>query len=162
MYEAEQLVHRLLDSADETDVRTVEVFGSRLTLPIERRFASLDSIESYFQQVTALNWVRANWSRAAVPIRVRARRGFSAAHYDSATGTVAIPMGPDRWALRELVLLHELAHHLDDLADRRADHGPEFCGRLLELVDGVVGNEVAFLLRICFLETGVPLNPVTS
>ncbi|WP_280306628.1 TIGR04338 family metallohydrolase [Nocardia neocaledoniensis] len=155
VYDAEHLVRGVFDRAEEFGHRTVDVYGSQLTLPVERRFGSVESVQSYVDKVLALNWVRAQWERAALPVRVRARAGGSAAHYEPAAGVLAVPLhtGATAWALRELVVLHELAHHLAD--DAEASHGPEFCSRYIELVDGVIGPEAALLIRATFAGCGV-------
>lgn len=131
--------------------------GSRLTLPVERKFASVESVQRYCDRVLALGWVRTNWPRASVPIRVRARAGTTAAHYETEGAVLAVPLHfrGAAWALRELVVLHELAHHLAPRSCDLAPHGPEFCTRYLELVEGVVGPEAAFVLRIGMLGCGV-------
>ncbi|GAB2649065.1 TIGR04338 family metallohydrolase [Nocardia goodfellowii] len=158
VYDAEQLVRGVFDRADEYGSRTVDLYGSQITLPIERRFASVDSVQAYADKVLALNWVRAQWDRASVPVRVRSRAGATAAHYEAADAVLAVPLhtGGTAWALRELVLLHEIAHHLG--AASEAAHGPEFCSRYLELVDGIIGPEAALLLRATLLNCGVRLN----
>ncbi|MFE1594289.1 TIGR04338 family metallohydrolase [Nocardia sp. NPDC058705] len=155
VYDGEQLVRGVFDRADEFGHRTVDVYGSQLTLPVERRFASVESVQSYVDKVLALNWVRVQWERAAVPVRVRARGGSAAAHYEPANAVLAVPLhtGSTAWALRELVVLHELAHHLADPAE--AAHGPEFCTRYVELVDGVIGVEAGLLIRTTFSGCGV-------
>jgi putative metallohydrolase (TIGR04338 family) len=55
--------------------------------------------------------------------------------------------------MRELVVLHELSHHLAD--EPEVAHGPEFVGRMLTVVDGIVGPEAALLLRVTLLDNGV-------
>ncbi|MFD6398545.1 TIGR04338 family metallohydrolase [Nocardia sp. NPDC060249] len=156
VYDGEQLVRRAFDRADEFGHRTVEVYGSQLTLPVERRFASVESVQTYVDKVLALNWVRAQWERAAVSIRVRARGGAAAAHYEPTTAVLAVPLhtGSTAWALRELVVLHEIAHHLAPEPEH-APHGPEFCTRYVELADGVIGPEAALLIRTTFAGCGV-------
>ncbi|MFC4603069.1 TIGR04338 family metallohydrolase [Rhodococcus kronopolitis] len=156
VYEAETVVRRIFDRADLGTGRELELFGSRLTLPVERKFASVESVQDYLDRVRALNWVRADWPRASAPVTVRARSGATAAHYEPATATVAVPRTRDgAWALRELVVLHELAHHLEPSGAELAPHGPEFVGRYLALVDGILGGEAAFVLRTTMLENGV-------
>lgn len=157
VYDAEQLVRGMFDRADEFGHRTVELYGSRLTLPVERKFASVESVQRYCDRVLALGWVRANWQRASVPVRVRARAGTTAAHYETEGAVLAVPLHSRgvAWALRELVVLHELAHHLAPRERDLAPHGPEFCTRYLELVEGVVGPEAAFVLRVGMLGCGV-------
>ncbi|MFD1814315.1 TIGR04338 family metallohydrolase [Rhodococcus gannanensis] len=160
VYEAEALVRRVFDRADAGTGRQVELYGSSITLPVERRFASVDSVQDYSDRVLALNWVRETWPRAAVPITVRQRAGTTAAHYEPATATLAVPTSGSgtRWALRELVVLHELAHHLEPDGSDEAPHGPPFVDRYLTLVDGVIGAEAALLLRATLVEGGVRLG----
>ncbi|MFE3546286.1 TIGR04338 family metallohydrolase [Nocardia sp. NPDC059177] len=161
VYDAEQLVRGVFDRADEFGHRGIDVYGSQLTLPVERRFASVESVQSYVDKVLELNWVRAQWARAAQPIRVRARAGSAAAHYEPATAVLAVPLhtGATAWALRELVVLHEIAHHLAPAsASDEAPHGPEFCTRYVELVDGVIAPEAALLIRATFGGCGVRLG----
>ncbi|MBM9468485.1 TIGR04338 family metallohydrolase [Nakamurella leprariae] len=164
VYDAEQLVRGAFDRAvDGRSAATVQVAGSTVTLPVERRFASVESVQAYLAAVTALPWIRARWPRAVEPVTVRARAGAGRAHYERAGAVLAVPVGRDAdgrpWALRELVVLHELAHHLaaDDQL-RLAPHGPAFVGRFLDLVDGVIGPEAAFLLRVTLLQLGAQVG----
>ncbi|MEV0249628.1 TIGR04338 family metallohydrolase [Nocardia sp. NPDC050712] len=159
VYDAEQLVRGVFDRADRFGSRTVDLYGSQITLPIERRFASVTSVQAYADKVLALNWVRAQWDRASIPVRVRSRAGATAAHYEAADAVLAVPLhtGGTAWALRELVVLHEIAHHLGPSRDI-APHGPEFCSCYLELVDGIIGPEAALLLRATLLNCGVRFN----
>ncbi|SDP39678.1 putative metallohydrolase, TIGR04338 family [Nakamurella panacisegetis] len=156
VYEAEALVRRILDRS--VDHPIVDVAGSRLTLPPERKFASLESVQHYVDRVLALNWVAGRWPRAALPITVRARAGQERAHYERASCVIAVPLhrGATAWAMREMVVLHEIAHHL--AADDESDHGPAFTGRMIDLVDGVVGPEVALLLRVTLLDVGARIG----
>ncbi|MEV6770714.1 TIGR04338 family metallohydrolase [Nocardia sp. NPDC051030] len=157
VYDAEALVRAMFERADEFGARTVEVHGSQLTLPVERKFASVESVQTYVDRVLGLNWVRAQWDRAANPVTVRARAGTKAAHYETETGMLAVPLHVrgTAWALRELVILHEIGHHLDANASDTAPHGPEFCARYLDLVDGIIGPEAALLLRTTMYSCGV-------
>ena len=54
--------------------------------------------------------------------------------------------------LRELVVLHEMAHHLCDGAP---PHGPEFVATFCELAEAVMGHEVAHVLRVVYAKEGV-------
>ncbi|WP_330184280.1 TIGR04338 family metallohydrolase [Nocardia sp. NBC_01503] len=160
VYDAEMLVRGVFERADEFGSRTVEVLGSQVTLPVERKFASVESVQSYADRVLALNWVAAQWKQALVPVIVRARSGAKAAHYEADDAVLAVPLHVHgkAWALRELVILHELAHHLDPDRSGTAPHGPEFCGRYIELVDGVIGPEAALLLRTTMYSCGVRIS----
>jgi putative metallohydrolase (TIGR04338 family) len=159
VYAAEAVIRRVFDRAEHAGARAVEMHGSTITLPVERRFASVESMQHYVDLVLSQWWVRAAWpARSAVPITVRERRGQAQAHYEGATSTIAVPpyVRNRSWAMRELVLLHEIAHHLAPDSDREA-HGPEFVDRFTTLVDEIVGPEAGLLLRTAMHEGGVRL-----
>ncbi|OBG95730.1 hypothetical protein A5698_15055 [Mycobacterium sp. E136] len=153
VYAAEEFVRTLFDRAAEHGNRVIEFFGTSLTLPPEARFASVESVQRYVDDVLALPAVRQRWPRAA-PLGVRPRRGTSAAHYevDEAGAVIAVPETRTRWALRELVVLHEIAHHLCEVAP---PHGPQFVAAFCELTDLVMGPEVAHVLRVVYAKEGV-------
>jgi putative metallohydrolase (TIGR04338 family) len=161
VYEAQHLVERLFDRAPTQPV--VDIAGSRLVLPVERHFGTVPDVETYLTKALGLPWIRAGFPRAKIPLRVRERRGQSRAVYEAlapdaagtpGVGVIAIP--PYRagraWALRELVVLHELAHHLTDPAE--PSHGSQFLSTYLRLVDGLIGPEAALLLRITLHDVG--------
>jgi putative metallohydrolase (TIGR04338 family) len=156
LYAAEDLVARILDRS--VDHPVIEVAGSRLTLPAERRFGDIVAVQRYVDAVLGLDWVRNRWPRAEFPVRVRERRGASRAHYQWLGFVLAVPPPGEggRWALRELVVLHEIAHHLGPVEEPA--HGPAFAGRLLELVGEIIGPEVALLLRVSFADEGVTVG----
>ncbi|MBM3688618.1 MAG: TIGR04338 family metallohydrolase [Actinobacteria bacterium] len=164
VYAAEDQLGRLLARGG-----TVDFYGSTLTLPVERRFADIASVQRYVDAVLALSTVRERWPRVA-PVRVRERSGLSRAHYEPAvperrsTATIAIPLaGPveARWAARETVVLHEIAHHLvaQDLPPEPL-HGPTFCGVLLSLIATAIGPEAALALRAAFDGAGIRVTEV--
>ena len=85
---------------------------------------------------------------------VRLRRGTAKAHWE-APGTIAVPDAA--WARRELIVLHEYAHHvvwhrsggLDD------GHGPPFCRVMADLVRSAVGPSTGLLLTDAFYRAGL-------
>lgn len=143
----------MFDRAAERNTRVVDFFGTQLTLPPEARFASVESVQAYVDDVLSLPAVRAAWSGAGA-LRVRARRGATAAHFERIgdVATIAVPGNGSRWALRELVVLHEIAHHL---CDAEPAHGPEFVATLRELTAAVMGPEVAHVLQVVGASEGV-------
>lgn len=154
VYDAEHLVRGMFDRADRGTGRQVQLHGSTITLPVERRFASAASVEDYLGRVLALEAIRAEFPRSTAPIHVRVRGGAAAAHYEYADATIAIPESREgRWALRELVVLHELAHHLADPDVAEPAHGGAFVARTLDLVEIVMGPEAAFVLRVAYIGT---------
>jgi putative metallohydrolase (TIGR04338 family) len=154
VYAAELFVRTLFDRAAEHGSRAVEFVGERLTLPPEGKFGSVAAVQRYVDDVLALPTVRDRWTDAS-PLRVRARRSATAAHYENRSGAGVIAV-PDRdtadWALRELVVLHEVAHHLCPAGPA---HGPDFVATMCELTGLVMGPEVGHVLRVVFATQGV-------
>jgi hypothetical protein len=138
VYAAEEFVRTLFDRAAQHSSRTIDFFGTQLTLPPEGRFASMVSVQRYVDDVLALPAVTDRWP-APGPLSVRARRAASAAHYAD-------------WAMRELVLLHEVAHHL---TPQGPAHGPDFIATFCELATVVMGPEVGHVLRVVYAKEGV-------
>jgi len=155
VYAAEQFVRTLFDRAAEHSSRTIDFFGTALTLPPEARFAAVDSVTDYVQRVLAMPAVQQRWRPE--PVRVRARRGLTAAHYENTDGVavIAVPAAGDRWALRELVVLHEIAHHL---SRSEPAHGGAFVTTMCELSSLVMGPEVGHILQVVYVKEGVRLR----
>lgn len=155
VYAAEQFVRTLFDHAAQHSSRSIDFFGETITLPPEARFASVESVQRYVDDVLALPAV-GDIRRIPCPLTVRTRRGATAAHYetDGVAGVIAVP---DRtgggWALRELVVLHEVAHHL--CADVRPAHGSEFVSAFCALTAAVMGPETGHVLRVVYAKEGV-------
>jgi putative metallohydrolase (TIGR04338 family) len=147
VYAAEEFVRTLFDRAAERGNRVVEFFGTQLTLPPEGRFASVAAVQRYVDEVLTHMGVQR-------PLTVRARRGATAAHYEHSDdgATIAVPDRRSTWALRELVVLHEIAHHL---CDAEPPHGPEFVATFCDLAAAVMGPEVAHILRVVYAKEGV-------
>lgn len=154
VYAAEGFVRTLFDRAAAHQSRAIDFFGAQLTLPPEARFGSIDGVQRYVDQVLALSVVTANWPGHG-PLRVRPRRGASAAHYErdaDGSAAVAVPEQTVGWALRELVVLHEIAHHLCDAEEA---HGSDFVAMFCELATVVMGPEVGHVLRVVYAKEGV-------
>jgi putative metallohydrolase (TIGR04338 family) len=147
VYAAEEFVRTLFDRAAEHGNNVVEFFGTQLTLPPEGRFATVTTVQRYVDEVLA-------HVGADRPLTVRARRGVTAAHYERSDdgATIAVPDHRSTWALRELVVLHEIAHHL---SEAEPPHGPEFVAAFCELAEAVMGPEVAHVLRVVYAKEGV-------
>jgi len=153
VYAAEEFVRTLFDRAGEHGNRAVDFFGAQLTLPPEGRFASVPAVQRYVDDVLAHPTVRQRWPDAG-PLTLRARRAATAAHYERSDdgATIAVPERRSTWALRELVVLHEIAHHL---SNAEPPHGHEFVATFCELAKAVMGPEVAHVLRVVYSKEGV-------
>lgn len=160
VYEAENMVRTMFDRADERDLRTIDILGSTLTLPIERKFASIDSVQDYVDAVLNLNWVRQTWPHGGTVVHVRERSGTGASHYERDSRTIAVPLHRhnEAWALRELVVLHELAHHFEPDDSDTPPHSGQFVDRFVTLVSEIIGQEAGFVLRATMLDAGVKIG----
>jgi putative metallohydrolase (TIGR04338 family) len=152
VYAAEEQWSALLDRGGPVDF-----FGSRIDVPMQRRFADVASVQAYADRVLGLAWV-ARCYPGVGPVSVRARDGQRRAHYEPATATIAIPLRT-LWAGREAVVLHELAHHLahSGVAAAAAParwHGGAFQDAMCGLVTEVLGEPAALLLRAGYDSAG--------
>lgn len=134
-----------LDAARRGATRAT-VAGSSVLLPAEVRFGDLAAAQTYADELLP----------GLPPVRLRRRRGASQAHWEP-PGVVALPhpLYGEPWALRESVLLHELAHHVAFHRHGVADHGPSYVGCMLELVARALGEQAAFALRVDYAEAAV-------
>ena len=122
---------------------TVRFMGSSLTLPIERRFGDLDGVRRYLREVR-----RRPWGHPQTPEPgVRIRKGGTKAHW--ANGVIALPdgIGAHGWAMREVVVLHEYAHHVAWYGFQSTGHGRTFQSIYLDLLENALGPEAAFIVR---------------
>ena len=144
VYAAEDTWALRLDAARRGARRAV-VAGSQVVLPDEVLFGSLAAAQTYAEDVLR------RWP--VPPVALRLRRGRTKAHWE-APGTIALPFSTrgETWAMREAVLLHELAHHLSFHLDAEPGHGPAFPTRMLALVAVALGEQAAFVLRVDYAE----------
>lgn len=140
VYAAEQELRRMLGFT------SVHVHGREVKIPVERNFADIESIQRYVDKVLALNWVRAMYPMAAQSLKVQKKpKGANVATCGG--GVMNVPINShNRWALREIVILHELAHHLTP----GSNHGSAFRDCFAWLVEEIIAPEVGWLLRTLF------------
>jgi putative metallohydrolase (TIGR04338 family) len=157
VYRAEDAWAARLDAARLGAARAT-VAGSSVLLPAERRLGSLDAAGAYAARVLALPDVVAAVG-AVPPPALRGRRGVRAAHWEP-PGTIAlpVPVHGEPWALRESVLLHELAHHVGETTGRSRGHRAPFPALVLLLVEAALGAEAAFALRVDYGELAVAVG----
>jgi putative metallohydrolase (TIGR04338 family) len=157
VYRAEDAWAARLDAA-RLGASLATVGGSAVRLPAERRLGSLAAAEDYAGRVVALPDVVAVFGEVAPPA-LRLRRGVRAAHWET-PGVVAlpVPVHGEPWALRETVLLHELAHHLGETTGRTRGHRSPFPAAVLVLTRAVLGEEAAFALRVEYGEHDVEVG----
>ena len=134
------------------DPRSEQVFTAEMrvrdmNLPNERRFADLTEIEAYIALVQLRGW---RWIPAQWQVKV-SQHNLHTANYRN--GTIYVPQLPVLFhlAARELVILHELAHHFTGLD---YTHGPQFVQAFLDLVHGMLPS-AAEPLQQEFIREGV-------
>lgn len=157
VYRAEDAWAARLDAA-RRGASLATVGGSALLLPAERRLGSLEAAADYCARVVDLPEVVAALG-AVDPPALRTRRGASRAHWEP-PGTIALPLPEhgEPWALRETVLLHELAHHLAETTRRARGHRAPYPAVVLLLARAVLGEEAELTLRIEYGEHGVEVG----
>ena len=143
VYGAEDQWSAILDRGGQVDF-----FGSQLIAPVQIRFGSLDDVESYVVHVCRL--------RGVAPPRVRHRQGGTRAHYEVEAGVIAIPTD-HVWAMRESVVLHEIAHHICVSRDGSTLHDQHFTEIMLALTRENLGHEAELLLRTSYQTAGAPV-----
>ena len=157
VYRAEDAWAARLDAA-RRGAALATVGGSAVLLPAERRLGSLEAAADYARRVVALPEVVEAFGPGAAPL-LRTRRGATRAHWEP-PGTVAlpVPVHGEPWALRETVLLHELAHHLVETTGRARGHRAPYPAAVLLLVRAVLGEEAALALRVAYGEHDVEVG----
>jgi len=132
VYSAEQMFRTILD-----DHPIMYFAGSTIPVPLERKFGNLESIRRYADYVVRVY--------GAPEVTIRERKGDTKAHYERDTHTIAVPVPhrlSDAWSMREIVILHELTHHLCS----GPGHGPEFALKFTQLVGRMMGENAQFML----------------
>ena len=157
VYRAEDAWAARLDTA-RRGAALATVGGSAVLLPAEVRFGALAAASSYAEFVLSRPRVVALGGRLPAP-ELRPRRGQRAAHWES-PGVIALPVPRhgEPWALRESVLLHELAHHVGETTGLTSGHRPPYPALLVEIVQAVLGVEAAFALRVAYGEESVEVG----
>jgi putative metallohydrolase (TIGR04338 family) len=157
VYRAEDAWAARLDAA-RRGASLATVGGSAVLLPGERRFGTLEAASSYAGGLLDHPAVVARAGRLPAP-DFRLRRGHRSAHWES-PGVIALPVPEhgEPWALRETVLLHELAHHVGETSGRTSGHGAPFPAAVLLLVQAALGEEAAFALRVSYGEEDVEVG----
>ena len=145
VYAAEDAWALRLDAARRGAPRA-DVAGSSVLLPKELLFGTLEAAQDYADRALP------TYPR----VTIRTRKGPRQAHWE-VPGVIALPV-PEHgraWALRETVLLHELAHHIAFHSHQATDHGATYRACMLELVGQQLGPEAQLALRVSYGEHGV-------
>ena len=142
LYNAEWQVQAILDR--QYDDQVVCIAGSTIAIPMERKFSSIETVQRYVDTLVGPDKIKVS------PTRSDSQHAFGR------RGHISFPVERSRkgapWALRETVVLHEIAHALNPEFDR---HGPSFSATLVDLVERAMGPEASFLYKIIFHQNGI-------
>ena len=136
--------------ASEADTTPVVFHGSTLP-PVEqdRKFADVQSVQRYVNLIHSMNWGYGD-DDGVPKVVVRNRRGAAKAHWEYPQ-TIAIPFSSQgKWACREMVVLHEYAHHVAYHLHGEQGHGEWFRKIHADLVRNAVGNVAGLLLLAAY------------
>jgi putative metallohydrolase (TIGR04338 family) len=149
VYRAEDAWAAQLDAARQGAVLAT-VGGSAVVLPAERRLGSLEAAARYCARALTLPEVVEVAGRLSPP-ELRPRRGLRSAHWEP-PGVVKLPVPRhgEPWALRETVVLHELAHHVGECTGLSSGHRAPYPALVLLLAQAVLGAEAALVLRMAY------------
>ena len=86
------------------------------------------------------------------------QRGATRAHW-TAPDTIAIP-GQTDWAMTELVVLHEYAHHVAWHLFGTTGHDDAFCEVMRGLVSDAISPTAGVILLAAYDQTGARQRPV--
>lgn len=154
VYQAEKRIMQILNNQHEHPL--VEIAGSTIAVPLERKFADLSSIQIYCDATLNSMWP-AYEQAIRSGVKVRARKGSDRAHYEQG-GVIAIPVhDTGRWAMRGWVITHELAHHLVGAGH---GHNEVWVRALLDVVGRQMGPEAELIAKVNFAECGVRQNVI--
>lgn len=161
LYRAEQAVREFSVQSDKNE-GWIEFMNVEMFLQRELWFRSTDDIEEYLRRVMRTKWYKRVCPKSYVTqqIAVETHGAHFHAHYYY-DGTMKFPPWPKPGITnelhRELVVLHELAHHVTPL--RYAGHGAEFSGNFLYIVTNKLGPEYGALLTSAYAAHKVVYRP---
>lgn len=146
VYAAEFNLRSMFDHAGEH--RNAIVSGVTLTLPDERKFGALETVQCYVDWV--LDYVSDTYP--STPCTVVEGHGNLRKHAYHCGSQITLPQR-DRtaWAWREIVVLHEIAHHLTP----GHEHDAVFAGCLAFLLSEVIGPEAGWAYTVLLANEGI-------
>jgi len=146
-----------LDRASDDDNWTIDLFGSTFPLPQERKFGSIESIELFLKRVAMLSSIQDEYPGVKGPKVDPSKKSANGAYpswsqYNPGSETIFIPPhgGGISNQMRELVALHEMAHHVTKVGS----HSPKFLKGYHLLIGEVMDPTFAALHKMCVLDAG--------
>lgn len=153
IYEAEYVLQKTFDRYWEGT--EIIIHGVPVVLPRERKFVHVSEVQQYVQDFLRDPGVIKKYGLLP-QVKVRDRKGERAAHYDTVRNEIAIPCQA-AWACRELVVLHELAHHVQYQRSiiKKIVHNQEFMDIYVELLAIRMNEHARFVAQMCFIDAQI-------
>jgi len=154
IYQVEFALRDILDVANEGD-RTYRIAGMELTMPVEYKFGELDHIQKYANAVIRDYNGRHDTRHNKVRVVEGRKSLHRKAYYTHSMARITLPQR-DRgsWAWRQVVVLHEIAHHLASCHG----HGVEFARVMLDLLENYVGPQAGLVYMILLDKEGITIG----
>ncbi len=149
VYRCEDLYSRMCERANPVAGPVLtQLAGSSVLLPAERKFGSIADVQRYVRLLQRSAPPQL-WPDGVPELHVRVRAGHTKAHWEP-LHTIAIPETFEM--LREHVVLHEVAHHLDHHTriTTAPAHGAPFRRVLCELHTVATGDVGGWALTVVF------------
>ena len=154
VYGAEFFLRDALDVAGEGD-GTFELRGMHLTMPTEYKFGELDHIQRYVNAVIKDYNLSTGSNHKPVWV-VEGRANLrKKAYYKTGQGEIVLPKrDKGSWAWRQVVVLHEVAHHLT------SGHGHDevFASCLAHLLEEHIGPEAGLVYRVMLDKNNIKIK----
>lgn len=131
--------------------RTAVVHGTTVTLPDERRFGALETVQAYADAV--IDMVGHHYGVKPVKV-IEGRKSLRRKAYWDWDRIVLPKRDVTSWAWREIVVLHELAHHMTP----GAGHNTEFCAAFVHLLKEIMGPEAGWLMTVLLADNGIEIK----
>jgi putative metallohydrolase (TIGR04338 family) len=150
-------------SKPERDSQRLKLYrAERVLQPISRRFSSMEEVNHFATAVWTDDNVRAMFDgieeeRAQWHIHPGIKDGRGRKHAGGCYAYVTLPT----WARTDHFILHELAHVLTQriCGLNAAGHGWQFCAIFHRLVQVIMGEHAAAVLKGAFVLHGVKMKP---
>lgn len=148
IYRMDERVKTLLDAALERDIRVVEIHGSTLYIPLELRFGNIESVQTYIDLTLGKDEIIQRYPKAEIPLQVHAMRDNKEPYYRQ--NKIGLPDhgGGISPAMREIVVLHEMAHHLGS-----SGHSQRFLDAYIDLVEKNMSPSLGLYMRMIYEES---------
>ena len=109
---------------------------------------TIDHARALVKVIERLPWYPPRCKGLMVSTTFQSRKAF---YSEGCVHLPAIGVPGWEWAYTDLVIAHEVAHHLDP----SRSHGPVFTSYLLRILDGIGRTATATALRQAYIDNGV-------